>query len=235
MGRLPLPPKLRAHNAEDVLTGGHSNGCRQPWDEGSAARRKRLRAQGLSPPDSSASSGLHAQVHLLSAHSGESVSECPCCPNNDNDSNSNPSALVYNRHRRPWSGPNYCYVTDKKQRKAEVWKGDISSSKIRSALGGRMSLGPLTQYTAPRSSRQGDWGWWWQGAPWSSDYRKHIAWTPLPPTLKRAPLNRSPPIQNFCTWEPTRKLLMPFSRPEEADIQTRLYEPHKIFHMKVDE
>lgn len=101
----------------------------------------------------------------------------------------------------------------KKQRKAEVWKGDISSSKIRSALGGRMSLGPLTQYTAPRSSRRGDWGWWWQGAPWSSDYRKHIAWTPLPPTLKRAPLNQSPPIQNFCTWEPTRKLLMPFPRP----------------------
>lgn len=73
-----------------MLPGSSSGGFRQHWNEGSAAREEHwLRGGGLTPPETSVPSGLCVQVHLLSVHSGESVWECPRCPNNDNDSNNN--------------------------------------------------------------------------------------------------------------------------------------------------
>lgn len=63
-------------------------------------------------------------------------------------------------------------------RKAEVWRGDISLPRIRPLQCGRLRLGLLTALCTAHSTRPQAAP---EGPPWSSDYRKRIAWTPFSP------------------------------------------------------
>lgn len=90
-------------------------------------------------------------------------------------------------------------ISDKNQ--VEVWEGDVSLSKIRSPLGGRMSLSSAlsttpetTEHTAPCSST---------GAIRASDHRKHITQTPFP----------QPSRGHSWTGHPQSRISAPESQP----------------------
>lgn len=177
---------------KEMLPGSRGDGSSQHWAERWAARKENWRRWGgLTPPATSIPSGLCVQVHLLSVHSGESAWARPRCPNNDNHSNNNLSPLQSATSTRAvlpvlYSGFYYCHFIGKKSWGLERY---ISLPKVSSLLGDE------------DVSRDSD----------SVLYTAHCVCSPFP-TVWKASLDWSSPVQNLCTWHPPTKLLIPFAR-----------------------